>query len=122
MSRVLSILVAEDEFLLAMQVEALLTAAGWIVIGPASTLASAIELARSAACDCAVLDVNLRGERIDEAAAILAGRGVPFLFATGYGRDSIPAACRESAVILPKPFAEHDLLQAVKSLVAHLAE
>ncbi len=118
MSQALSVLVAEDEFLLAMQVEALLTAAGWTVIGPASTLASAVELARSADCDCAVLDVNLRGERVDEAAAILAGRGVPFLFTTGYGRDEIPAACRDSAVILAKPFAEHDLLQAVKKLVA----
>ncbi len=118
MSRALSILVAEDEFLLAMQVEALLRGAGWSVIGPASTLASAMELARSAACDGAVLDVNLRGERIDEAAAILAGRGIPFLFTTGYGRDAIPAACRDSAVVIAKPFNERDLVQAVKDLLA----
>jgi DNA-binding NarL/FixJ family response regulator len=61
MTRAVSILVVEDEFLLAMGIEALLTGIGWSVIGPAGTLASALKLTSSAACDAAVLDINLRG-------------------------------------------------------------
>ena len=77
------ILVVEDEFLVAMQIEAILTRAGWRVIGSAGTLSSAVSLARKSACDAALLDVNLRGERADEVAAILFARGVPFLFVSG---------------------------------------
>ncbi len=122
MSRAASILVVEDEFLLAMQVEALLTRAGWSVVGPAGTLARAVKLARSTACDAAVLDVNLKGERVDEVAAILAGRGTPFLFTTGYGRESLPAACRENAVVIAKPFNEQELVQAVKGLLPQVSD
>ena len=64
------ILVVEDEFLVAMQIEAILTRAGWRVIGSAGTLSSAVSLARKSACDAALLDVNLRSERADEVAAI----------------------------------------------------
>ena len=117
MSQAVSILLAEDEFLLAMQIEALLTAAGWSVIGPASTVSSAVEFAQSTACNGAVLDVNLRGERIDEAVHILAKRGIPFLFTTGYWRDLLPAPFRETAVIIAKPYNEHVLTQAVKDLL-----
>ncbi|MGO9545445.1 MAG: response regulator [Rhodomicrobium sp.] len=117
-----SILVAEDEFLLAMQLETLLTEAGWTVIGPAGTLSSAVNLARSTACDAAVLDVNLKGERIDEVAGILAGRGIPFVFATGYGRDAIPALYRETAVLIAKPFNELELVQAIKGLLRQVLD
>ena len=112
-----SILVVEDEFLVAMQIEAVLREAGWNVIGPAGTLASAVKLARSAACDGAVLDVNLRGERVDEAAIILSERGIPFLFASGYGRENLPAAFREGADFLVKPFSDQTLVKAVRDLL-----
>jgi DNA-binding NarL/FixJ family response regulator len=70
-----NILVVEDDFLVAMQIETVLREAGLGVTGPAGTLANAVKLARSAACDGAVLDVNLRGERVDEVATILSERG-----------------------------------------------
>ena len=63
-----SVLVVEDEFLVAMQIEAVLRGAGWSVIGPAGTLAKAVSIAQTATCDGAVLDVNLRGERVDDVA------------------------------------------------------
>jgi len=122
MSRALSILVAEDEFLLAMEIEALLTGVGWTVIGPAGTIASAEKLARSTPCDAAVLDVNLRGERIDEVAAILTERSIPFVFATGYGRENLPAAYRDSAVVIAKPLSERELVEALKGLLPHLLD
>ncbi len=112
-----SILVVEDEFLLAMQIEVVLQEAGWNVIGPAGTLASAVKLAQNAACDAAVLDVNLRGERVDEAANILSERGIPFLFVSGYGRENLPAAFRDSAEFLVKPFSDQALVRTVRDLL-----
>ena len=114
-----SILVVEDEFLVAMQIEAVLRAAGWSVIGPAGTLAKAVSVAQTASCDGAVLDVNLRGERVDDVASILSVRGIPFVFASGYGRENLPAAFRDSAAFLAKPFSDQTLLQAVRDLLRH---
>jgi DNA-binding response OmpR family regulator len=111
------ILVAEDEFLVAVQIEAILRGAGWRVIGSAGTLASAVSLARKSECDVAVLDVNLRGERVDEVAAILSERRIPFLFVSGYGRGNLPVAFRESAEFLAKPFSDQMLVQTVGSLL-----
>ncbi len=111
------ILLVEDEFLIAMQIETILRAAGWRVIGSAGTLSSAVSLARKSPCDAAVLDVNLRGERVDEVADILCERGVPFLFVSGYGRGNLPAAFRDSVQFLAKPFSDRTLLAAVRDLL-----
>ena len=116
-----SILVVEDEFLVAMQIEAVLRGAGWSVIGPAGTFAKAVSIAQTATCDGAVLDVNLRGERVDDVAKILSGRGIPFVFASGYGRENLPAAFRDSVAFLAKPFSDQKLLQAVRDLLQHKA-
>ena len=111
------ILVVEDEFLVAMHIEAILTRAGWRVIRSADTLSSAVSLARKSACDAALLDVNLRGERADEVAAILFARGVPFLFVSGYGRGNLPAAFRQSVELIAKPFSDRTLVEAVRNLI-----
>ncbi len=111
------ILVVEDEFLVAVQIESILRGAGWRVIGSAGTLASAVSLARKSECDAAVLDVNLRGERVDDVAAILSDRRIPFLFVSGYGRGNLPAAFRESVGFLAKPFSDQMLVQTVGTLL-----
>ncbi len=111
------ILVVEDEFLVAMQIEAILTGRGWKVIGSAGTLASAVSLARTCTCDAAVLDVNLRGERVDEVATILSERGIPFLFVSGYGRGNLPPAFRHNAEFLAKPFSDQMLVETVINLL-----
>lgn len=111
------ILVVEDEFLVAIQIEAILRGAGWRVTGSAGTLAGAMSLARKSECDAAVLDVNLRGERVDEVAAILSERGIPFLFVSGYGRGNLPAAFRDRVEFLAKPFSDQMLVQTVGSLL-----
>jgi CheY-like chemotaxis protein len=114
-----NILVVEDEFLVAMQIEAVLREAGWSVTGPTGTLANAVKLARSAACDGAVLDVNLRGERVDEVATILSERGIPFLFVSGYGREHLPQAFRDDTEFLVKPCSDQTLVRAVRDLLMH---
>ena len=72
------ILVLEDEPLVAMLLEEMLIDLGCEVVGPASSLGEGERLAREAALDAAVLDVNLNGEMSDTVAAILRRRGIPF--------------------------------------------
>ena len=111
------LLVVEDEFLVAMQIETILQEAGWSVVGPAGTLARAVDLAKKVDVDGALLDVNLRGERVDEVAKILSERGIPFLFTSGYGPEHLPAAFRDGARFLVKPFNDQTLIGAVRDLL-----
>jgi CheY-like chemotaxis protein len=81
----LKVLLVEDEAIIAMMVEALLDDMGCRVVGPAGELAQAFALAEREDFDCAILDVNLGGRRIDPFVDHLKARGAPFIFATGYG-------------------------------------
>lgn len=107
------ILVIEDEYLLAAHIEDLLIEAGVEVIGPVGTLEEALKLARDEEMHGALLDVNIHGGRVDDVAAILAGRAVPFIFVTGYGRANLPLLFQD-AVVVAKPFKDEDLLREVR--------
>jgi DNA-binding response OmpR family regulator len=108
----LRIMVVEDELLVAMLIEDALALEGADVLGPFSTLAEALPAAETLGIDAAVLDVNLRGERVYPAAQALAARGIPFLLLSGYGADAVPPdqpgwrACF-------KPFTPGQLLTAL---------
>jgi PAS domain S-box-containing protein len=110
------IIVIEDEPLVAMDVEAQLQSAGWNVVGMAGTLEQARALIGSTECDAALLDVNLGGKPVDELAAALTRRNIPFAFATGYGRSGLPAGFREG-LILNKPFSGAQLQAVVGALL-----
>jgi len=109
------ILVVEDEFLVAMLIEDILEAAGCVVSGPIPRLAEALDAARREACDAAVLDVNLAGQRVFPVADILSGRNIPFLFVTGYGTVALLGDYAERPRIC-KPFKIADLLGALFSI------
>jgi len=96
------LLVIDDEPLVAMLVEDLLSAAGAEVVGPAATLTAGLELVRAAAPHGAILDVNLDGVLVYPVAEALARAGVPFVFLTGYGRLGVDAAF-EGVTVLHKP-------------------
>jgi hypothetical protein len=64
-----------------------------------------------------VLDANLGGVRVDPVADALSARGVPFAFATGYGREGLPAG-HGAAPVLTKPFPPAQLLAVVAGLLA----
>ena len=113
----LRVLVVEDEMMVSMLIEDMLTELGCLVIGPASRLDEAIELAKTAEIDCAVLDVNLGGQPIFPLADLLRERGAPFAFATGYGDAGLRDADRGSPV-LQKPFREGDLARVLTELQA----
>lgn len=86
------VLVVEDEYMLADDLATELGDAGAIVLGPVGTLAEAIgAIETEQRIDGAILDVNLRGEAVFDAAHLLSVRGVPFVFTTGYDGSAIPA-------------------------------
>jgi DNA-binding response OmpR family regulator len=108
-------LVVEDEFLLAAHIDLILADEGHEVIGPVGTLDEALQIAKEETIDGALLDVNINGDRIDEVAATLERRRVPFIFVTGYGCDNLPAKFRDT-IVVRKPFREDELLREVRRL------
>lgn len=111
------ILVVEDEVMIALMIEGLLIGYGCTVVGPIARLAPAQEAARGGGFDCAILDVNLKGERVHPVADILAERGIPFAFITGYG-DAGNGARFDGRPVLHKPFKHQELQALLTSLVA----
>ncbi|HZZ32013.1 MAG TPA: response regulator [Phenylobacterium sp.] len=111
----LRVLVVEDEMMVSMLIEDMLTDLGCSVVGPASRLDEAMELAAASDLDCAVLDVNLGGQPIFPLADLLRERGCPFAFATGYG-DAGLRAVDVGAPVLQKPFREGDLARVLAEL------
>lgn len=101
--------------LVAMNIEDMLLDLGHEVAGIASRVEPALALAREGDFDLALLDVNLAGEPSFPIAAILRDRGLPFLFATGYGVKGIIEEFR-SRPVLQKPFRMADLDDAIQTI------
>jgi CheY-like chemotaxis protein len=105
--------VLEDESLVAILLEDLLTDLGCEVVGPAASIREALRLADLGGIDFALLDVNLGGEaRSFEVAERLRAAGTPFAFVTGYGRDGVRADLRD-APVLTKPVDATALARAL---------
>lgn len=111
------ILVVEDEVLVAMDIESQLESAGCAIVGPAGTVAKARDLIERHALDAAIVDANLGGTPVDEIAAMLTQKGVPFAFATGYGRGGLPRGFQD-APLLTKPFDAVQLRFVLLDLLA----
>ncbi len=79
------VLVVEDEVIIGMLVEDMLQELGYEVAALSTHLDQAVELARGIDIDFAVLDLNLNGHMSYPVADTLRERGLPFIFATGYG-------------------------------------
>ena len=110
------VFIVEDEALILYTLQDMLEDLGCEVTASALRISDALAKAESTAFDVAVLDVNVAGERIDPVADLLAARGVPFLFATGYGRTSIPEAHQER-VVMAKPYRKADLKAALDAVL-----
>ncbi len=106
----LRVLLVEDEAMVAMMVEDMLTDLGCVVVDVAGTVSRGLALAGDEAVelDGAILDVNLGGEKVYPIAEALATRGVPFIFSTGYSLAGIASAYAH-VPILPKPYEQEDL-------------
>ena len=91
------ILVVEDEYLIAQDVQYDLEKAGATVLGPLPSVGQALEMiARTDHIDAAVLDVNLGHDTSFSIAQALTIRSIPFLFATGYDASDIPVVWRHA--------------------------
>jgi CheY-like chemotaxis protein len=112
-----SILVVEDEVIFATETACAIVAAGGSVIGPAYSLTEAFEMIADAEIDGALLDLNLRNEKVFSLADALADRGVPIVFMTGEIWPVIPerhAGCR----VINKPITDTKVIAAISGTIA----
>jgi CheY-like chemotaxis protein len=113
----LAILVVEDEALVSFLLEDILKQdLGCPLVWLASDAVRALEIAAEQRVDAAVLDVNLKREPVFPLAERLAALGIPFIFATGYGRAGIPDRWAATPVI-QKPFAAASLGSALQKVL-----
>jgi DNA-binding response OmpR family regulator len=110
-----SILVVEDEVLICLLIETILTDAKYRVI-VANSVAEALDTVGEAPPDAAILDLNVKGEKVFPVAEKLAAASIPFIFATGGGGAEIVGF--PNAPWIAKPFRENELLEAIDRLTA----
>jgi len=98
-----SIFLVEDEALIRMMIVEMLEGLGYRVVAEAGSIQTAEPLARTSVFDLAVFDINVAGFNISPIAEIVAARGLPFVFVSGYGPAGLPVLFRDKPV-LHKPF------------------
>jgi CheY-like chemotaxis protein len=111
------VLVVEDEMLVLMAIEDMLTDLGCTSITAAATVEKAVALIEAQPFDLATLDVNLDGRRSHSVASALSGHGIPFVFSTGYGEHSVDDGYGNRPV-LNKPFDHSQLVKILTELLA----
>jgi len=109
------LLIVEDEFLIAIMLEDMLTELDFDVAGTASNPARALELIASTEFDAAILDVNLDGCDSFAVAAALSERRIPFIFTTGYGASRVLPEFAHHPVV-QKPYRLEELSDALRQL------
>jgi PAS domain S-box-containing protein len=108
-----SVMIVEDEMLVALDLQESLRSLGYNVVGPYARLAEAIEGAETQAVDFAILDLNLNGEMTYDLAEQLEKRGIPIVFTTGYEADMITSRFQNCRV-LNKPVVKDTLESLLK--------
>lgn len=111
------VLILEDEFLVAMLLEDLLLEMGHQVVGSLAQVGEAMTFADQADIDLAILDINLAGTKSFPVAEILRRRGIPFVFATGYGSDGLTGDF-ENELTLQKPYDPDELMRTIEEASA----
>ena len=106
------ILLAEDEGLIALDVEAMLQGFGCEVVGPLSHLEDILLAIQAEPLDGALLDVNLRGRQVFDILPEFINRNIPVVLTSGYDDASLfPLVFRELPRI-SKPFDQGTLHRA----------
>lgn len=108
-------LLVEDEAGVAIMLEDMLHDLGCEIVASVARFKQALEVARTAVVDFAILDVNLNGESALPIAHILRDRKIPIIFSTGYGATGVPPEFDGSRV-LSKPFLIDELRKEIQAL------
>lgn len=111
------ILIVEDEMLVMMSIEDMLSDLGCTQISRAASVDQALTAIQTHAFDAATLDVNLNGTQSYAVAEALVEHGIPFAFSTGYGARGMADAYRDWPV-LDKPFNFAQLTKVMTALLA----
>jgi CheY-like chemotaxis protein len=111
------VLIVEDDVMIRMLMEDMLSDLGFAVAAEASRVHEALAAVNGMAIDIAILDVNLSGETTCPVAEALAARGTPFVFATGYGEHGLPQQFRDRP-LLKKPFQIDGLKRMLDTALA----
>lgn len=110
------VLVVEDEALLAMSLQDMLTDMGAHTVGPALSIEKALRLAEEGEFDVALLDLNLSGRSSYQVADIVRERAVPYVFVTGYGK--VDTGHHAAAPMIQKPFQPEQIKAALSNALA----
>ncbi len=117
----MKVFIVEDESLVAMQLEDMLADIGCEVIGLAMKIERALDtIERLPAIQIAILDVNIGGHKVYPVAARLRERGIPLVFATGYGREGVESEW-QCYPILQKPYTTEQVELAIETASAAAA-
>jgi CheY-like chemotaxis protein len=111
----LRIFLVEDEVMIRMMIADMVVELGHVVVGEAGGLGEALEKIEQIDFDFAILDVNLLGEMITPVVDRIRALNRPFIFATGYAKDGIPAGYRGYPA-LQKPFSLEALAKVFQDL------
>ncbi|ULB11672.1 response regulator [Cereibacter azotoformans] len=111
----LLVLIVEDEFLIAFDMQMMLEEAGHSVMGPVGTVTEALRLLEDHRPDAATLDLNLRGQRVVPVAQRLQSLSIPFVLASAYmTRDYDDGGVFHDAENIGKPIQKRRLLDALQ--------
>jgi CheY-like chemotaxis protein len=110
------VLVVEDEMLILMMTEDMLSDLGCEDVVTAATVRQALAVIEGQFFDAAMLDMNLNGDNTHTVADALAVRGVPFAFATGYS-DNVMRIGDRDRPLLKKPFQDEQLAEVFRRLL-----
>ncbi len=117
----LALLLVEDEYLIALDAEEMLRELGAKTIEVVGTFEDAQTRTSEGTYDLAVLDVNINGKFSYPLAANLKSRGIPFVFATGYGRHDHTLGEFQGTVCVSKPYTIDRLEKALRAALSESA-
>jgi DNA-binding NtrC family response regulator len=112
--------IIEDEGMVAALLEDMLTDLGYEVVATVGRMDRATRLVSETSADVVLLDLNLNGEHTYSLASALESRGIPFVFATGYG-SAVQKDEWTSTPTLQKPFLAQDLERALRRVLGKAA-
>jgi DNA-binding NtrC family response regulator len=113
-----TILIVEDEFLVAMDLEMILRRHGWLILGPTATIAETLRLLKTTQPSVAILDVRLKDGVVTPVVEALQDLDVPFVVSSAYERpDSLVGKVLAGATNVGKPIDERTLMEALQNAI-----